>query len=186
MKLSPILLLLLASTLSIFSLGPVEAALRDCQVNLSESVIDYGEFTFHSLPDKGNSKSFGTRQVELQVNCPKPEKILLKLQSPMTQGDNVIKSRHGGIIGIVINKVHSDTRGTHFSMINTADQHASAWQTSPMSWLPGKILLPQSDNNMGSKQLSVLLTISLDVDRQAPKANAAQALEGEMLFSLVE
>ncbi|CAI1874311.1 Uncharacterised protein [Serratia quinivorans] len=186
MKLSPILLLSLFGTLSIFSFGPVAAALRDCQVNLSEGVIDYGEFTFHSLPDQGNSKSFGTRQVELQVNCPEPENILLKLQSPMTQGGNVIKTRHGGIIGIVINKVHSDTRGTHFSMINTTDQHASAWQTSPMTWVPGKILLPQSDNNMGSKQLSVFLTISLDVDRQAPKANAAQVLDGEMLFSLVE
>ncbi len=179
------------SLASLFALGlpiqPVQAAIQNCNVSLSESTLDYGEFTFYGLLNNENGKSFGTQQVQLQVNCLQPENIALQLQGIKAANVNSVVTSNGGFINVMISKVILDDKTVNFNVTKALDQQPNAWQSSTIDWPPGQILMAENTNSgTKSRHLSALLTLSLNVDTVALKRHSEQTLDASMSFTLAE
>jgi len=140
MKLSHPLLLTLG-TLMLSALTPQARALADeCQLTLSQSVLDYGLMNRATRANTPGERSLGERRLSLNLNCPQPTDMTLFYRAMAATAERFRFAEHGSYT-VRMSDAVLDGQPVDLGLISAVGQVPEAVASS-LLWRPQQAIVP--------------------------------------------
>ncbi|MBV7544867.1 DUF1120 domain-containing protein [Pseudomonas sp. PDM26] len=140
MKLSHPLLLTLG-TLMLSALTPQARALADeCQLTLSQSVLDYGLMNRAIRTNAPGERSLGERRLSLNLNCPQPTDMTLFYRAMAATAERFRFAEHGSY-AVLMSDAVLDGQPVDLGLISAVGQVPEAAASSVL-WRPQQAIVP--------------------------------------------
>lgn len=157
---------------------------QECQVNLSESVMDLGQLSHpgsNNAPSPGNLYALGERTLSLNASCPGASKLMLLLQGD-TLG-NKFRFAQRGQVSVTLSNALLDGRNVDLAQVN-GNAAAEAFAASIVA-MPGDRVIPISGGLPAEgSNLSLQIEIRPLVPVAELSSSEAKTLESNVSFEI--
>ena len=165
-------------------LAAQQAFAEECQVNLSESVMDLGRLSHpgsNNAPSPGNLYALGERTLSLNATCPGATKLMLLLQGD-TLGDKFRLAQRGQV-SVTLSNALLDGRNVDLARVK--DTTVPDVSGSSIVAVPGDRVIPVSG---GLPAEGSNLSVQIDIRPLVPvtelSSRDAKTLEGHLSFEV--
>lgn len=151
-------------------------ALEECQLNVSEPLVDFGVMSRLAQNDSAAQRLLGERRLSVIVNCPQAEDLSLFYRALATDPQRLQFTEHGSY-AIEVGNAVLDGRSVELGLL-PADGQAPVTNGNVLEWRPGHGIAPveQGAVLMG-KTLSLQLTLRAWADLAATQVRDATTWE---------
>lgn len=157
----------------------------DCQINLSQSQMDFGQVMPPSTNvalNAGNLHSLGNRVISLNASCPKPSKLLLVLRGEQLGAD--FRFAKQGQTRVALSNALLDGRSVDLAQVKAPGTAPGASSPSIIA-VPGDMIIPVSG---GLPATGSVLSLQVEIQPVVPVAELrtrdAKTLEANLSFQV--
>ncbi len=159
----------------------------NCQVQVSETTLDYGSLTRSAImakPAGADRASLGDRQMTLNVLCQEPTAIALMIRGPADQ-ESFRFGEHGRF-AVRLSDAMLDGRPVSLGVMQAATKIAPE-ENASVKVRPGSVVFPfTAERGMKAKSLSLQVHIEPVVSAAATRVRERTTWQGSAVFSVVE
>ncbi|MGV8889719.1 MAG: hypothetical protein ACOH2P_17110 [Pseudomonas sp.] len=162
-----------------------QALAQDCQINLSESNMDFGRVIPPGSNDTlnaGNIHALGNRIISLNASCPKASKLMLVLRGE-THGEQ-FKFAQTGQVRVRLSNALLDGRSVDLAQTKSVGAAPSAYGQS-IEAVPGDMVIPVSG---GQPAVGLVLSVQIEIRPLVPvselRTRDAKTLEANLSFQV--
>ncbi|WP_143169962.1 hypothetical protein [Pseudomonas fluorescens] len=178
-----------ALSLSVLLIGVAamsgQALADECQINLSESQMDFGQVippSSNAALNAGNQHNLGSRVISLNASCPQPSKLLLVLRGEQLGAD--FKFAKQGQTHVALSNALLDGRSVDLALVKSPGAAPTA--SSPVvNAAPGDMVIPVSG---GVPATGSVLSLQVNIQPVVPVAELrtrdAKTLEANLSFQI--
>lgn len=167
------------------TLASEPALADDCQINLSQSQMDFGQVmppSTNAALNAGNLHSLGNRVISLNASCPQPSKLLLVLRGEQLGAD--FKFAKQGQTRVALSNALLDGRSVDLAQVKAPGAAAGAYSPS-ITVVPGDMIIPVSG---GLPATGSVLSLQVEIQPVVPVAELrtreAKTLEANLSFEV--
>ncbi|PRA28933.1 hypothetical protein CQZ99_07310 [Pseudomonas poae] len=153
----------------------------ECQLNLSESTLDFGLMNRLAQRDSATERLLGERRLSVTLTCPHPQDMSLFYNALAASAGRLQFTEHGSYDMRASDGV-LDGRAVELGLLPAFGQ-APTSSANALSWRPGQgIAAVENGQVLTGKQLSLQLAVSAWADSAATQARDAVTWEVTGLF----
>ncbi|WP_153787554.1 DUF1120 domain-containing protein [Pseudomonas sp. EMN2] len=124
---------------------------EDCQVSVSQPVVDFGRFNRTTLKAQAQQLMLGTRNLGLTVSCPRPQDLTLFFRAPMLDGTRFGLGDQGSY-SLRLEQAQLDGLPVELGRLKAPGQ-APVASGPVLDWLPQTPLAPLRDGRLAQGRL---------------------------------
>ena len=174
------------SLLLLYLLTSATAYANNCQLQLSDTVINYGRVARAEMLEKqdGPNVSFGKRQMTLTVFCQKPTEMGLAVRD--IKGADKFGFGDRGQLIIQTSNARLDGNPVNLAPMQTAGG-ISPESSATLTIKPGTTVVPVvAGQPVKGQNFSMQVEVDAKVDEIATRVRAETTWEGKLSFELLE
>ncbi|WCM50409.1 DUF1120 domain-containing protein [Pseudomonas sp. WJP1] len=161
-----------------------EASVDDCQLNLSQPVLDYGLMNRAIRPDSVPERNLGQRQLSLNLSCPQPIDMSLFYRATAATAER-FRFAERGSYQVRVRDAVLDGKSVDIGLIAAAGQPPKETAAN-LIWRPGHGVAPiHAGASLQGRHFSVLLELSAWVQEQGMQVRDAVTWEASGVFDAV-
>jgi hypothetical protein len=161
-----------------------EASADDCQLNLSQPVLDYGLMNRAIRPDAAPERNLGQRQLSLNLSCSQPIDMSLFYRATAATAERFHFAERGSY-QLRIRDAVVDGQSVDIGLIASAGQPPGE-TASNLIWRPGYGVVPtHAGTSLQGRRFSAQLELSAWVQEQGMQVRDALTWETSGLFDAV-
>ncbi|NMX61252.1 DUF1120 domain-containing protein [Pseudomonas sp. WS 5059] len=174
----PLLRALRRLTAAVLSVGLAGNALAndECQLNISESLLDFGQMSRLAQNDSAPQRLLGERRLSLNLNCPQPSDMSV-FYSALAANAHRLQFTEHGTYALHVSDGVLDGQAVELGLLPGAGQPPAS-VASALSWRPGHGVAPvQGASVVQGRQFSLQLSLSAWADVAATHVREATTWE---------
>jgi hypothetical protein len=184
MNLSRFLLITLAPLALSGMASLAQASVNDCQLNLSQPVLDYGLMNRAIRPDSASERNLGERQLSLNLSCPTPADMSLFYRA-MAATAQRFHFAERGTYQMRIRDAVLDGQSVDIGLIADVGQ-APAQIASNLIWRPDHGIVPvKAGVPVQGRSFSAHLEVTAWVQEQGMQVRDAVTWEASGVFNAI-
>ncbi|NWC94505.1 MULTISPECIES: DUF1120 domain-containing protein [unclassified Pseudomonas] len=159
-------------------------AMDECQLNLSESLLDFGQLSRTARHNPAGQHLVGERRLSLTLNCPQPTDLSLFYRG-LAAGAERLRFTERGTYQIQLSDAVVDGQAVELGLLSAPGQ-APTDTRAALNWLPGYGIAPvRAGAVVPGKSLALQLTISAWADAGATLVQDATTWEASGLIDAI-
>lgn len=171
----------LSSLLLIIGLADTAQAQDECQLNLSETVVDFGQMNRLTQNDSAAQRLLGEHHLSLTLNCPQPQDLSLFYNALAASNQRLQFTEHGSY-QIHVSDGVLDGQAVELGLLPGSGQALVA-NGATLNWRAGHGIAPSHGNTvLSGKHFSLQLVVSAWADAAATHVREATTWEVTGLF----
>lgn len=159
-------------------------ALDECQLNLSESLLDFGQLSRTARHNPAGQQLVGERRLSLTLNCPQPTDLSLFYRGLAAGAERLRFTEHGNY-QIQLSDAVVDGQAVELGLLSAVGQSPTD-TNAVLNWLPGYGIAPvRAGAVVPGKSLALQLTVRAWADPGATLVQDATTWEASGLIDAI-